>query len=125
MTKDMNFIDGLLGQMTLQEKIGQLNLVTPGGETLTGTVVNTDVAEKIRTGRIGGIFGVKSAEAVRVFQDLAQETRLKIPLMFAEVETSGLRSPVMSASQKGSPHTLTPTDPSPEATPSARLLPLS
>lgn len=84
MKKDKHFIDGLLDRMTLSEKIGQLNLVTPGGETLTGTVVNTDVAEKIRTGRIGGIFGVKSAEAVRVFQDLAQETRLKIPLMFAE-----------------------------------------
>jgi len=84
MKKNKDFIDGLLDRMTLSEKIGQLNLVTPGGETLTGTVVNTDVAEKIRTGRIGGIFGVKSAEAVRVFQDLAQETRLKIPLMFAE-----------------------------------------
>jgi beta-glucosidase len=84
MTKDKDFIDGLLANMTLAEKIGQLNLVTPGGETLTGTVVNTDVAEKIRAGRIGAIFGVKSAEAVRVFQDLAQLTRLKIPLMFAE-----------------------------------------
>ncbi len=84
MTKDLDFITGLLDRMTLAEKIGQLNLVTPGGETLTGTVVNTDVAEKIKTGRIGGIFGVKSAEAVRVFQDIAQETRLKIPLMFAE-----------------------------------------
>jgi beta-glucosidase len=84
MTKDRDFIDSLIAGMTLAEKIGQLNLVTPGGETLTGTVVNTDVADKIRDGRIGGIFGVKSAEAVRVFQDLAQETRLKIPLMFAE-----------------------------------------
>ena len=84
MTKDRDFIDRLIAGMTLAEKIGQLNLVTPGGETLTGTVVNTDVADKIRDGRIGGIFGVKSAEAVRVFQDLAQETRLKIPLMFAE-----------------------------------------
>lgn len=84
MTKDKDFIDGLLAEMTLGEKIGQLNLVTPGGETLTGTVVNTDVAEKIRDGRIGAIFGVKSAEAVRVFQDLAQQTRLRIPLMFAE-----------------------------------------
>jgi len=84
MKKDKDFIESLLGRMTLLEKIGQLNLVTPGGETLTGTVVNTDVAAKIKTGRIGGIFGVKSAEAVRVFQDLAQETRLKIPLMFAE-----------------------------------------
>lgn len=84
MVKDIEFIDDLLAKMTLAEKIGQLNLVTPGGETLTGTVVNTDVAEKIREGRIGSIFGVKSAEAVRVFQDLAQQTRLKIPLMFAE-----------------------------------------
>lgn len=84
MKKDTNFIEDLLGRMTLSEKIGQLNLVTPGGETLTGTVVNTDVSDKIRNGRIGSIFGVKSAEGVRMFQDLAQQTRLKIPLMFAE-----------------------------------------
>ncbi len=84
MPKSIAFIDDLLSRMTLAEKIGQLNLVTPGGETLTGTVVNTDVADKIKTGRIGAIFGVKSAEAVRVFQDLAAQSRLKIPLMFAE-----------------------------------------
>lgn len=77
-------IDALMQTMTLAEKIGQLNLVTPGGESLTGSTVNTDVAAKIKSGRIGAIFGVKSAEAVRVFQDLALQSRLAIPLMFAE-----------------------------------------
>lgn len=54
--------------MTLAEKIGQLNLVTPGGGSLTGSTVSTDVAAEIKSGRIGAIFGVKSAEAVQVFR---------------------------------------------------------
>ncbi|ODN70264.1 beta-glucosidase BglX [Methylobrevis pamukkalensis] len=85
-------IDDLLARMTLAEKIGQLNLVTPGGDTLTGSVANADVAGKVRAGAIGSIFGVKSREAMRAFQDLAMETRLKIPLMFAEDVIHGYRT---------------------------------
>ncbi len=85
-------IDALMLEMTLAEKIGQLNLVTPGGDTLTGTVTNEGVAEKVRNGQIGGIFGIKSLAAVRSFQDLAMESRLKIPLMFAEDVIHGHRT---------------------------------
>lgn len=84
MARDSAFLDGLMAKMTLAEKIGQLNLATPGGATVTGAKVNTDVAAKVAAGRIGSIFGVKSAEAARVFQELALGSRLAIPLMFAE-----------------------------------------
>lgn len=84
MTVESAFVDSLLQAMTLAEKIGQLNLATPGGETLTGSTVNTGVREKVRTGRIGSIFGIKSLEVIRTFQDDAMQSRLKIPLMFAE-----------------------------------------
>ncbi len=85
-------ITNLMADMTLAEKIGQLNLVTPGGDTLTGTVTNEGVADKVRKGQIGGIFGIKTLEAVRAFQDLAMEGRLKIPLMFAEDVIHGHRT---------------------------------
>jgi beta-glucosidase len=44
------FVSDLMAKMTVQEKIGQLNLVTPGGGILTGSVVSTDVESKIKGG---------------------------------------------------------------------------
>lgn len=73
----------LLSKMTLEEKIGQLNLVTPGGGMLTGAVVSADVESKIKKGQVGGLFGIYSPEKVRKAQDLAVKgSRLHIPLIF-------------------------------------------
>ncbi len=73
----------LLSKMTVEEKIGQLNLLIPGGATVTGSVVSTDVEKKIRSGQVGGLFGIYSPERVRKAQDLAvKETRLHIPMLF-------------------------------------------
>ena len=46
----------LLAKMTLEEKIGQLNLIIPGGAAVTGSVVSTDVEGKIKKGLLGGLF---------------------------------------------------------------------
>lgn len=76
------FIDGLLSKMTIEEKIGQLNLVT-GGEATTGSVVSTDVEGKIKAGNIGGIFSMSSPAKIRKAQELAvKESRLGIPIIF-------------------------------------------
>ncbi len=78
-----NFIDDLLERMTIEEKIGQLNLITPGGGIPTGAVVSTDVETKIKEGNVGGIFGVYGTEKVRQAQALAvDESRLGIPMLF-------------------------------------------
>lgn len=77
------FITKLMKKMTIDEKIGQLNLVTPGGGILTGAVVSTDVEGKIKAGNVGGLFGVIGADKTRRIQEMAvKETRLKIPLIF-------------------------------------------
>jgi len=77
------FISDLMPQMTIQEKIGQLNLVTPGGGILTGSVVSTDVEDKIKTGRVGGIFGIYGPGNLRQAQQMAvDESRLGIPMIF-------------------------------------------
>ncbi|MBW6536690.1 MAG: beta-glucosidase, partial [Mariniphaga sp.] len=77
------FISDLMSQMTVQEKIGQLNLVTPGGGILTGSVVSTDVEDKIKTGRVGGIFGIYGPKNLRQAQQMAvEESRLGIPMIF-------------------------------------------
>lgn len=78
-----SFISNLMKQMTLDEKIGQLNLITPGGGIATGAVVSSDVERKIKEGNVGGLFGVIGAAKIKVAQDFAvNQTRLKIPLIF-------------------------------------------
>lgn len=76
------FINDLMNKMTLEEKIGQLNLVTSGGFT-TGNAVNENDAQKIRSGQIGGMFNVFSLESIKAVQDIAvRESRNRIPLIF-------------------------------------------
>lgn len=76
------FVKDLMSKMTLDEKIGQLNLVTPGG-AVTGSVVSTDVDSKIRNGQVGGLFGINGPDQIRQAQDIAvKNTRLHIPLFF-------------------------------------------
>ncbi|WP_225000069.1 beta-glucosidase BglX [Cesiribacter sp. SM1] len=76
------FVDDLLSKMTLEEKIGQLNLVAVGFD-VTGPVVSENVDENIRNGNVGGVFNTFTPVAARKLQELAiNNTRLKIPLLF-------------------------------------------
>jgi len=82
-TEMERFISELMSLMTIEEKIGQLNLLTPGGGIPTGSVVSTDVEAKIKAGQVGGIFGVYGPEKLRQAQNMAVEgSRLGIPLLF-------------------------------------------
>ena len=76
------FVDALMKKMTLEEKIGQLNL--PGsGDIVTGQAGNSDIAKKISEGKVGGLFNIKSVAKIKEVQKLAVEkSRLKIPLIF-------------------------------------------
>ncbi|MFD1630925.1 beta-glucosidase BglX [Pseudopedobacter beijingensis] len=76
------FITNLMSKMTIDEKIGQLNLLT-GGDAVTGTKVNSNIEQKIKNGEVGGFFSLATPQKIRKAQELAvQETRLKIPLIF-------------------------------------------
>lgn len=76
------FIKNLLAKMTLEEKIGQLNLPTSGDFT-TGQAQSSDIGKKIEDGLVGGLFNIKGAEKIRAVQKVAVEkSRLKIPLLF-------------------------------------------
>ncbi len=76
------FITTLMKKMTLEEKLGQLNL--PGaGDITTGQASNSDIAKKIKEGKVGGLFNIKSVAKIRDVQKVAVEnSRLKIPLIF-------------------------------------------
>ena len=76
------FVDQLMAQMTLEEKLGQLNLPV-AGDIVTGEPRTTHVAEDIRAGRIGGLFNLKGAAYIREIQRVAvEESRLGIPILF-------------------------------------------
>lgn len=76
------FIDNLMSKMTLEEKIGQLNLPACPDIT-TGQVYESNIGKDIAEGRVGGLFNMKGCEKVRELQKTAVEkSRLGIPLIF-------------------------------------------
>lgn len=75
-------VDSLMQLMTLEEKIGQLNLPSAGAFT-TGAMESSDIAKKIAEGKVGGVFNIKSVANIQKMQKIAVEkSRLKIPLLF-------------------------------------------
>lgn len=75
-------INELMSKMTLEEKLGQLNLPSSGDIT-TGQAKSSNIAEKIKKGEVGGLFNIKGVEKIRDVQRIAvEESRLKIPLIF-------------------------------------------
>ena len=75
-------VDELLKKMTLQEKIGQLNQYTNDGNPTGPLVVNPNKEKEIKAGLLGSMLNVDGAERTRKYQELAMQSRLKIPLLF-------------------------------------------
>jgi beta-glucosidase len=76
------FVTNLMAKMTLEEKLGQLNLPTSGDIT-TGQANSSNVAKNIEQGKVGGLFNIKSVQKIKEVQKIAVEkSRLKIPLLF-------------------------------------------
>ncbi|MBP7821365.1 MAG: glycoside hydrolase family 3 C-terminal domain-containing protein, partial [Saprospiraceae bacterium] len=76
------FINTLMMKMTLEEKLGQLNLPT-SGDFVTGAAASSDIAKKIERGEVGGLFNIKTVKKIKEVQQIAiEKSRLKIPLIF-------------------------------------------
>jgi len=76
------FVDDLIARMTVQEKIGQLNLL-PSGTIQTGISDNSPVMEAVGKGQLGGVLNLKGAAQIRTLQQAAVEkSRLGKPLIF-------------------------------------------
>ena len=86
------YIKELMAKMTIDEKIGQLNLVT-GGEATTGSAVSSDVEGKIKRGQVGGIFSLTTPARIRKAQEVAvKQSRLHIPLIFGQDVIHGYKT---------------------------------
>ena len=68
------FIDGLLGRMTVEEKIGQLNL--PGYGNVEPDAKKSDIASRIRRGEVGGIFNINGLKSIRALQEYGHENEV-------------------------------------------------
>lgn len=75
------FITQLIQRMTLEEKIGQLNLLTSDMD-VTGPFVRPGYKKDIEAGLCGSIFNAYTPQYTRKLQEMAMGTRLKIPLLF-------------------------------------------
>ena len=86
-------VERLMAEMTLAEKIGQLNLLAAGEGLVTGAAQSTPLARRLDSGEVGAIFGTKSLASARAMQERALEgSRLRIPLFFAEDVIHGHRT---------------------------------
>lgn len=85
------FIDGLLSRMTIEEKIGQLNL--PGYGNVDPDAKKSDIASRIRRGEVGGIFNINGVKSIRALQEVAvKESRLGIPIIIGADVCSGYKT---------------------------------
>ncbi len=76
------FISALMSKMTLEEKLGQLNLPA-SSDFVTGAVSSSDIAEKVKAGKVGGVFNIRSVTKIKELQQFAvNNSRLHIPLLF-------------------------------------------
>lgn len=86
-------VSELLSKMTLEEKVGQL-VQYSGFEYATGpqNSNSASVLNEIKHGKVGSMLNVAGAEETRKFQELALQSRLKIPLLFGQDVIHGYRT---------------------------------
>ena len=80
-TKMNDFISQLMARMTVEEKLGQMNLL-PGTSATTGELKNSPLMQLIAKGKLGTILNQKGVDGIRQLQDAAvKKSRLGIPLL--------------------------------------------
>lgn len=79
-------------QMTIEEKIGQLNQYS-GDWTATGPITKDgDTPDQIRKGQVGSMLNVMGVQHTREYQEMAMQSRLKIPLLFGQDVIHGYKT---------------------------------
>jgi len=85
-------VNALLKKMTIEEKIGQLNQYT-GDNSATGPItINPNKQAEIKAGIIGSMLNVVGTKYTRQYQELAMQSRLKIPLLFGQDVIHGYKT---------------------------------
>ncbi|MDZ4331569.1 MAG: glycoside hydrolase family 3 N-terminal domain-containing protein, partial [Flavobacterium sp.] len=85
-------VNTLLKQMTLEEKIGQLNQYTGNNQATGPITINPNKEAEIKKGLIGSMLNVLGTKYTRQYQELAMQSRLKIPLLFGQDVVHGYKT---------------------------------
>ncbi len=85
-------VDSVLRLMTLEEKIGQLNQYNDDWRATGPITVDNDKANQIRKGQVGSLLNSLGTERTRSWQNIAMESRLKIPLLFGQDVIHGYKT---------------------------------
>ena len=85
-------VNALLKQMTLEEKIGQLNQYTGDNQATGPITINPNKEAEIKAGLIGSMLNVLGTKYTRQYQELAMQSRLKIPLLFGQDVIHGYKT---------------------------------
>ena len=85
-------VDSVLKLMTVEEKVGQM-IQYSNNKLLTGPSLDSrNHTEEIKRGEVGSIFNILTVERARQYQDLAMQSRLRIPLIFGLDVVHGMRT---------------------------------
>ena len=85
-------VNALLKKMTIEEKIGQLNQYT-GDNSATGPItINPNKQAEIKAGIVGSMLNIIGTKYTRQYQELAMQSRLKIPLLFGQDVIHGYKT---------------------------------
>ena len=85
-------VNALLKQMTLEEKIGQLNQYTGDNQATGPITINPNKEIEIKKGLIGSMLNILGTKYTRQYQELAMQSRLKIPLLFGQDVVHGYKT---------------------------------
>lgn len=86
------FIDSLMKQMTLEEKLGQMNQYNGDFEATGPITKDSTKQQQIKKGLVGSFLNIKNVQQTRQMQDVAMQSRLKIPLLFGQDVIHGYRT---------------------------------
>ncbi|MDQ6528028.1 beta-glucosidase BglX [Flavobacterium sp. LHD-85] len=85
-------VNDLLKKMTIEEKIGQLNQYTGDNQATGPITINPNKQAEIKAGLIGSMLNVIGTKYTRGYQELAMQSRLKIPLLFGQDVIHGYKT---------------------------------
>ncbi|MCR4031611.1 MULTISPECIES: glycoside hydrolase family 3 N-terminal domain-containing protein [Flavobacterium] len=85
-------VNDLLKKMTIEEKIGQLNQYTGDNQATGPITINPNKQNEIKQGLIGSMLNVIGTKYTRQYQELAMQSRLKIPLLFGQDVIHGYKT---------------------------------
>lgn len=85
-------VNALLKKMTIEEKIGQLNQYTGDNQATGPITINPNKQSEIKQGLIGSMLNIIGTKYTRQYQELAMQSRLKIPLLFGQDVIHGYKT---------------------------------